>query len=137
MSPKPASLPKQCAERPAAERPAADRLAERKGAWDCWYATPDEVPEIQERAVELALRGVQLDPESAIAHSVPGVFRMIQFDWIGAEQAHRRATALLGDRSTASRYGVLLLRSGRLAAAQEQYEMATTLEPMGGRPVPF
>ncbi|MDH4056703.1 MAG: hypothetical protein OEV58_15160 [Gammaproteobacteria bacterium] len=110
-------------------------LATRVGTemWDA--ATPDEASELRKLATELALRGVQLDPESAIAQSVLGIFRMVGSDWIGSEQAHRRATALLVDRSTASRYGFMLLRSGRLAAAQEQFEIATTLEPMDGRPV--
>ena len=105
-----------------------------------WDVSGDEVSELEElgeRSKELALRGVQLDPDLAVAHSVLAIVRMMQSDWIGAEQEHRRAIELLEDRTTMSRYGVLLLRSGRLAAAQAQYEIATTVEPMDGRPVPL
>ena len=59
---------------------------------------------------------------------------MMLFDWVGAEQAQRRAIELLVDRPSANRYGVMLMRSGRLADAQEQFDNAITAEPLGGRP---
>ena len=109
-------------------------LATRVGT-EIWDATPDEVPEIRKRAVELAHRGVQLDPDSATAHAVLGIFQMVQFNWVDAEQSFSRATTLLTDRAIASRYGVMLMRSGRVAEAQKKFDIAVALEPMDGRPV--
>jgi tetratricopeptide (TPR) repeat protein len=87
-----------------------------------------------ERAQQLALRGVQLNPESAAAQSVLAIVRMLQFDWIGSEQGHARAMELLGDRPTATLYGIMLMRSGRMTDAQKQFDIAIALEPLGGSP---
>lgn len=94
----------------------------------------DETPAVVERAHQPALRGVKLDPESAIAHSILAIVRSTQYDWVGSEQGHRRAIELLTDRPTADRYGVMLMRTGRTAAAQKQFDLAMELEPLGGRP---
>jgi TolB-like protein/Tfp pilus assembly protein PilF len=94
----------------------------------------DEVPAIMERAHEFALRGMQLDPESATAQSALAVVGMLQYDWIGSEQGHTRAIELLADRPIATLYGIMLMRSGRSADAQKQFGIATSLEPLGGRP---
>ena len=94
----------------------------------------DETPEVVERAHELALRGVQLNPESATAHSILAIVRWTQHDWVGSEQGHRRAIKLLKDRPMVDRYGVLLMRTGRTAEAQKQFDLAMELEPLGGRP---
>ena len=100
-----------------------------------WDTSDEEALELSKRAEEFALRGVQIDPDSAIANSVLAMIRMIQFDWIGAEQGLRRATEMLADLQTLARYGFMLMRSGRLSAAQQQFAHALTVEPMGGRPV--
>ena len=94
----------------------------------------DETAEVVERAHELALRGVQLDPESATAHSILAIVRWTQLDWVGSEQGHRRAIELLTDRPMIDRYGVLLMRTGRTAEAEKQFDLAMELEPLGGRP---
>ena len=101
---------------------------------EVWESPLDEVPKTIERGHQLALRGVELNPESAAAQAVLGIARMMLFDWIGAEQAQRRAIELLVDRPTATRYGVMLMRSGRLADAQDQFDKAVTAEPLDGRP---
>ena len=101
------------------------------------WETPDQTWEIVERAHELALRGAQLDPESAGVQSVLALIRMIQFDFIGSEQGHAQAIELFPDRPTIERYALMLVRSGRIAYAQEQLEIAMTLEPLGGRPTAF
>jgi TolB-like protein/Tfp pilus assembly protein PilF len=94
----------------------------------------DETPEVVERAHELALRGVQLNPESATAHSILAIVGWTQYDWVGSEQGHRRAIKLLKDRPMVDRYGVFLMRTGRTAEAQKQFDLAMELEPLGGRP---
>ena len=101
---------------------------------EVWEGAPDEIPELIEQGRQLALRGVELNPESAASQAVLGIARMMMFDWIGAEEALRRAIELLVDRPTANRYGVMLMRSGRLADAQVQFDKAVTAEPLGGRP---
>ncbi|MEH6636372.1 MAG: hypothetical protein V7700_12675 [Halioglobus sp.] len=100
-----------------------------------WEVNPDQVSEIVDRAYQLALRGMQLNPESAVAHTTLGFIRHEQFDWIGAEQAHTRAIELLADRGTVGMYAYVLIRNGRMAYAQRQFGIAFALEPLGGRPV--
>ncbi|MEH6636371.1 MAG: hypothetical protein V7700_12670, partial [Halioglobus sp.] len=100
-----------------------------------WDVNPDQASNIKDRAYSLVSKGVQLDPESATAQSNLGMVRTARLDWIGGEQGLTRAIALLADRQNVSRYGNVLLRSGRLAEAQKQYAIAAALEPMGGRPV--
>ena len=56
------------------------------------------------------------------------------FDWIESEQGHTRALELLADRPMATLYGVMLMRSGRTAHAQTQFELAVELEPLEGAP---
>jgi tetratricopeptide (TPR) repeat protein len=102
-----------------------------------WDASPDQAPEIIDRAYQLVLHGVQLNPESAVAQSRLAIVRHDQFDWIGSEQGHTLAIALLADRPIVAMYANVLLRNGRTAYAQKQYAIAETLEPLGGRPVPL
>ncbi len=99
-----------------------------------WESRPDQISEIVERAYQLVLRGVQLNPESASAQSILAVVRNAQFDWVGAEQGHMRAIELLADRYYVTSYANMLIRNGRTAYAQKQYGFAKTLEPLGGRP---
>jgi hypothetical protein len=103
-----------------------------------WDSSPDqvsEIPEIKDRAYQLALHGVQLNPESAAAQRGLAMTRGAQNDWIGAEQGYTRAIELLADRPIVRRYGSFLLRNGRTAYAQKQFAIAVALEPMGGHPV--
>ena len=103
-----------------------------------WDSSPDqasEISEIRDRAYQLALHGVQLNPESAAAQRSLAMIRTSQGDWIGGEQGYARAIELLADRSILGTYGNTLIRNGRTAYAQKQYAIAVALEPMGGRPV--
>jgi TolB-like protein len=99
-----------------------------------WDASPDQASEFLDRAYSLVLRGVQLNPESAVAQYLLAQVRSARFDWIGAEQGLTRAIELLADRPTVAGYANVLLRNGRTTYAQRQYGMAKTLEPLGGRP---
>lgn len=100
-----------------------------------WYSSPDQGSEIRDRAYQLALHGVQLNPESAAAQRSLAMIRASQGDWIGGEQGFMRAIELLADRQIVSSYASTLLRNGRTADAQKQFAIAAALEPMGGRPV--
>ena len=88
-----------------------------------------------DRAYQLALHGVQLNPESAAAQRSLAMVRGSRLDWTGAEQGFLRAIELLADRTIVSTYASTLLRNGRTTSAQKQYAIAVALEPLGGRPV--
>ena len=100
-----------------------------------WYSSPDQASEIGDRAYQLALHGLQLNPESAAAQRSLAMIRTSRLDWIGGEQGYMRAIELLADRTIVSTYASTLLRNGRTAEAQKQYAIAEALEPLGGRPV--
>jgi len=100
-----------------------------------WNSSPDQASEIRDRAYQLALHGVQLNPESAAAQRSLAMIRGARLDWIGAEQGYTRAIELLADRPIVASYGSVLLRNGRTAYAQKQYGIAVALESLGGRPV--
>jgi len=104
---------------------------------EMWDADDDEIPDILERAHQLARRGAELDAEASGVQSVLALIQMIRFDWIGSEQGHTRAIDSLADRPTVARYALLLLRAGRILEAQEQIHRARRLEPLGGRPPAF
>jgi tetratricopeptide (TPR) repeat protein len=103
-----------------------------------WDSSPDQVSEISEikdRAYQFALRGVELNPESAATQRALAMVRTARLDWIGGEQGFTRAIELLADRPIVATYGGALLRNGRIAYAQKQYAIAAALEPLGGHPV--
>jgi tetratricopeptide (TPR) repeat protein len=59
---------------------------------------------------------------------------MVRFDWVAAEQRAVRALELLADRPMAQGHALILMRSGRTAAAEKKFLAAVDLEPMDGRP---
>jgi tetratricopeptide (TPR) repeat protein len=97
-----------------------------------WNAYPGENDENDERAYALALRAVELDPESAQSASLLGTILSAKNDWIGGEVAHLKALSLLSDVQNLYQYGNLLMRVGRSAAALEKYEMSEAVEPLRG-----
>jgi TolB-like protein len=98
-----------------------------------WDSNMDQASEFVDRAYPLVLRGVELNPESAVAQSRLAQVRAAQNDWIGGEQGHMRALELLTDRHILESYCGMLIRMGRTAYAQEQFALAVALEPLGGR----
>jgi TolB-like protein len=100
-----------------------------------WESETDQVSEILDRAYPLVLRGVQLNPESAVAQYRLAMVRSAKLDWIGGEQGLARAIELLADRPLVAGYANVLLRNGRTVSAQKQYAAAVALEPLGGRPI--
>jgi len=98
-----------------------------------WTVSPDEAPAIIERAYPFVRRAIELNPESAQAHTYMGAALYVQMDWIGGEESLTKAVGLLSDRDTVNNYGNMLMRSGRSAAARTQYDKAESLEPLGGR----
>jgi len=102
-----------------------------------WDSSLDQASEIVDRAYPLVLRGVELNPESAIAQYRLAQVRNARYDWIGGEQGFVQAIDLLTDRPIVASYGAMLLRTGRTAYAQKQYALAVSLEPLGGLPVTF
>jgi TolB-like protein/DNA-binding winged helix-turn-helix (wHTH) protein len=96
------------------------------------FKYPGENRENDERAYALALRAVELEPESAHSNALLGIMLQVRYDWIGAEEAHLKALSLLSDRPILSQYGGFLSRTGHSAVALEQYEKAEALEPLAG-----
>lgn len=96
--------------------------------------SPDELPQVIERARELASEGVRLDPESAGGRSALALVQMNQRNWTGSEQSHLRAIEMLRDRPTLERYAIMLMRSGRMIEAEEQFLTAVSVEPLDGHP---
>jgi TolB-like protein/tetratricopeptide (TPR) repeat protein len=83
-------------------------------------------------AQEAARLALEIDPTASEAQSVVGdVRRMLDLDWVGAEQAYRRALELNASNETALRsYGVLLALQGRHAEAMGCVEQARELDPL-------
>jgi TolB-like protein len=97
-----------------------------------WAANPEDAPALLDRAYERVRRAVELDPMSGQSQSLLGTILYARFDWIGGEEAHSKAIRLRADRSAHDHYGNLLARSGRLAAADRQYNLAIAAEPLAG-----
>ena len=96
-----------------------------------WRAYPDEAPDILKRAKPLLLRAVELDPESAQSVSLLALTFSTQREWIRAEAAQLWALSLLSNSSNMNQYGLLLMRTGRSAAALDQFEKAEAANPSG------
>jgi serine/threonine-protein kinase len=99
-----------------------------------WEAQVSEAYQFVERAHELALRGVQLEPESAHTQATMALIQLFRFDWIAAERSATRAIELLEDRPIVQGYALMLMRSGRMDEAEKNFINAVKLEPMDGRP---
>jgi tetratricopeptide (TPR) repeat protein len=100
-----------------------------------WHFPPHEAPAIFEKALPFAMKAVELNPESALAHTFMGAAQYVQMNWIGGEQSLTRAIELLPDRETVGQYGNMLMRVGRSAAARTEFDKAEALEPLDGRPM--
>ena len=98
-----------------------------------WSANIDEQPAILERVHTLAQRAVELDSESADVKTALARASMGQFDWIAAEENHSQAIELLTDRVTIDRFAVMLMRTGRMVQAAEQFHAAVDAEGADGR----
>jgi TolB-like protein len=99
-----------------------------------WDAEVREARQFVDQAHELALRGIELDPESAHAQVTLALIQMVQFNWTGAEQRNLRAIELLDDRPIVQGHALMLMRSGRMGEAERKFMAAVDLEPMDGRP---
>jgi len=99
-----------------------------------WITAPAESPAIIARAYPLVLRAVELDPAAAEAHALLGTILYAGNNWVDAEKAHLKAMSLLSDRTNTAQHGNMLMRAGRFAMARRLYDIAESLEPLGGRP---
>lgn len=97
-----------------------------------WTAERDAAVELQQRAHRMALRAVELDPESATAQSILGTMSWVVSDWVGSAQAHMKALELAqsSDSSVHAQYANMLTRAGRNAQAREQFSAAQRLDPL-------
>ncbi|MGC2398711.1 MAG: winged helix-turn-helix domain-containing protein [Acidobacteriaceae bacterium] len=85
-----------------------------------------------DNAQEAADRALQLDDGLAEAHTVLGAVKTDRdWDWAGAEDEYRRATALNPSYPTAHHwYSLHLSRLGRARQAEEEIQRARTLDPL-------
>jgi TolB-like protein len=84
------------------------------------------------KAKEAALRAVQLDAESAEAHTSAAYFKYsYEFDWTGAESEFRRAFVLNANYAYAhDLFGYALAMQGRLQESVAEGKRAAELDPL-------
>jgi TolB-like protein/predicted Zn-dependent protease len=84
------------------------------------------------RARAATLRALELDPQLAEAHSALGFSRMFyEWDWMGTEQAYRRAVALNPGYATAHQWlAEYLVSQGRFDEAIAEARHAHHLDPL-------
>ncbi len=99
-----------------------------------WNANVREARRFVEQAHELALRGAQLEPESALTQATMAIIQMDRLDWTAAERHNARAIELLEDRPIVQGHALMLMRSGRMVEAEKKFIAAVNLEPLDGRP---
>lgn len=82
-------------------------------------------------AREAAMKAVQLDPESAEAHTSLAGIRHVEWDWAGAEREFRRAIELNRNYATAHQwYSEYLAMLGRHEEAIAEARRAVELDPL-------
>jgi len=92
-----------------------------------FYSPPQLTAEILDQAMPHMLKAVELDPQSARAATMLGFVRYSRLDWIGAEKEHTRAIELQANHLTLAQHATLLVRAGRMSAAQSEFEAAESL----------
>lgn len=112
-------------------------FADAYAAWADFYVIKAgdflRMREVMPRARELALRAVELDPNSSEAHSALGNIAL-QFDndWPRAEAEFNRALAINPSNARAlSFYGLELVMLGRYDEAKELFRRLIRLDPGG------
>jgi tetratricopeptide (TPR) repeat protein len=92
----------------------------------------DHVYKVKEEGVAAALRAVELDPESAVAHDVLGWAYHLTGRWRQANTHLQRALALEPDLARAHYHlGALYATGGDVQAAQREYQRAIDLDSEG------
>jgi TolB-like protein/class 3 adenylate cyclase/Tfp pilus assembly protein PilF len=96
---------------------------------EAWPSVPLEM---LGRARDHALKALELDPTSAAGHNSLAIVRTFgDWDWEGAEAAHRRTLALSPSREwNHSTFGIFLGFMQRFDEALEHLETARTLDPL-------
>jgi DNA-binding winged helix-turn-helix (wHTH) protein/TolB-like protein/Flp pilus assembly protein TadD len=103
---------------------------------DCYYLVAGDIatldkPEILRRANDEVTRALQLDENSAEAHTVKAGLMLDEGNFFGAEQQYRRAFELNPSYALAHlRYGYWLFGATRLDEAVDQMRRAQELDPV-------
>jgi tetratricopeptide (TPR) repeat protein len=107
----------------------ADLARARTAQAEYYTAVPRDV---LGRAREDALRALKLDPHLSNAHLAhANIVRMLDWDWVAAEEGYRQAIALNPSSEGAHRwYGSLLLALGRHSEALREGQRAVELDPL-------
>ncbi len=88
--------------------------------------------ETLQRAKAAASKAVELDANSSEAHTSLAMLRLFyDYDWVQAEQGFKRAIECNPGYVTAHHwYGILHFAQGRFSAAQQELQIAKTLDPL-------
>ena len=92
-----------------------------------WAKLPSEAPQIIERADPYLAKALQLDPNSAQVHADYAALSYGRMEWDIAEQAFARALELDRSAGMLTRYGNMMMLTGRARKAVDIYEKADAL----------
>jgi len=99
-----------------------------------WLSPPEQAPAILDRAIPILKRAVELEPNSAQAHSLLATVGYATFDWANSEEHYVKALRLSDDGRFMVHYANMLMRSGRSDQAKNYYDSATRAEWNSRRP---
>lgn len=94
-----------------------------------WISPPEDAPALLEQGYPHVRRAVSLDPDSAFAHSLLATMSYPRKDWIQAQVHHERAVSLRRNTTTLRNFANMLMRAGRIDAAQRYYDEVFAAEP--------
>jgi serine/threonine-protein kinase len=87
-------------------------------------------PDANAKAMEYALRALELDDTLAEVHTIVGDVKITEYDWKGAEDEFKRAIELNpGYAHAHNKYGYHLMCMGRFEESIEQMKKAIELDP--------
>ena len=87
-------------------------------------------PDANAKAMEYALRALELDDTLAEVHTIVGDVKITEYDWKGAEDEFKRAIELNpGYAHAYNKYGYHLMCMGRFEESIEQMKKAIELDP--------
>jgi TolB-like protein len=94
--------------------------------------SPEDARQNFDEAYQMARRAVDLDPNLSVAQSVFGAISTTRKEWRGAEEATVRALRISRSDMALNNRQFLLLRTGRLTAANNLMDEINQVDPLRG-----